>query len=82
MPRPCRVYVSLPPLLALFPSLGSQTILRMMRLVLRNGGAQDVQQAKDGREGLDTVLREHAAGRPFDLVITDIQVKYALVGLG
>jgi YesN/AraC family two-component response regulator len=54
----------------------------MMRLVLRNGGAQDVQQAKDGREGLDTVLREHAAGRPFDLVITDIQVKYALVGLG
>ena len=47
----------------------------MMQLVMRNGGAEAVQQAKDGREGLEAVVSAHEAGRPFDLVITDIQVR-------
>ena len=47
----------------------------MMQLVMRNGGAETVQQAKDGREGLEAVVNAHEAGRPFDVVITDIQVR-------
>jgi PAS domain S-box-containing protein len=46
---------------------------RLIGLLLRKAGAT-VQIVDNGRKALDAALAEHAAGRPFDLILMDMQM--------
>jgi signal transduction histidine kinase len=46
---------------------------KLIRTILQRSGAE-VEVAGDGRQGVDLFLEEHAAGRPFDIVLMDMQM--------
>ncbi len=46
---------------------------RLMTAILRKAGA-DVEEAENGKDGLDQALGAHRAGRPHDLIVMDMQM--------
>ncbi|MGI9430882.1 MAG: PAS domain-containing protein [Myxococcota bacterium] len=51
----------------------NQENIRILRFLLEQAGA-NVEEAHDGREGVDTVLHARQAGRPFDAVLMDMSM--------